>query len=389
MSALLPTYKQADLSFERGEGAYLYGTDGRRYLDFAAGIAVNSLGHSHPKLVAALAEQGAKLWHCSNLYRIPGQERLAERLVAHSFADRAFFCNSGAEAIECGIKMIRKYHDDTGNPGRYRIICCNNGFHGRTLAAISAGGQAKHTKGFEPLVEGFDHVAFGNLNELRAAITAETAGILVEPVQGEGGIITADPNYFRGLRAVSDEFGMLLFFDEVQSGMGRTGKLFAYEWWGVAPDIMAIAKGLGSGFPIGACLATERAALGLTPGTHGSTFGGNPLAMAVANAVLDVMLADGFLDRVVHMGRRLRDRLARTTAKYPKILNEVRGLGLLIGLHCAVSNLELQSRLRERGLLTATAGDNVVRILPPLIIGEKEVDEACAILDETCAAWAA
>ncbi len=389
MSALLPTYKQADLSFERGEGAYLYGTDGRRYLDFAAGIAVNSLGHSHPKLVAALAEQGAKLWHCSNLYRIPGQERLAERLVAHSFADRAFFCNSGAEAIECGIKMIRKYHDDTGNPGRYRIICCNNGFHGRTLAAISAGGQAKHTKGFEPLVEGFDHVAFGNLNELRAAITAETAGILVEPVQGEGGIITADPNYFRGLRAVADEFGVLLFFDEVQSGMGRTGKLFAYEWWSVAPDIMAIAKGLGSGFPIGACLATERAALGLTPGTHGSTFGGNPLAMAVANAVLDVMLADGFLDRVVHMGRRLRDRLARTTAKYPKILNEVRGLGLLIGLHCAVSNLELQSRLRERGLLTATAGDNVVRILPPLIIGEKEVDEACAILDETCAAWAA
>ncbi len=389
MSALLPTYKQADLSFERGEGAYLYGTDGRRYLDFAAGIAVNSLGHSHPKLVAALAEQGAKLWHCSNLYRIPGQERLAERLVTHSFADRAFFCNSGAEAIECGIKMIRKYHDDTGNPGRYRIICCNNGFHGRTLAAISAGGQAKHTKGFEPLVEGFDHVAFGNLNELRAAITAETAGILVEPVQGEGGIITADPNYFRGLRAVADEFGVLLFFDEVQSGMGRTGKLFAYEWWSVAPDIMAIAKGLGSGFPIGACLATERAALGLTPGTHGSTFGGNPLAMAVANAVLDVMLADGFLDRVVHMGRRLRDRLARTTAKYPKILNEVRGLGLLIGLHCAVSNLELQSRLRERGLLTATAGDNVVRILPPLIIGEEEVDEACAILDETCAAWAA
>lgn len=389
MSALLPTYKPADLSFERGEGAYLYGSDGRRYLDFAAGIAVNSLGHSHPKLVAALAEQGAKLWHCSNLYRIPGQERLAGRLVANSFADRAFFCNSGAEAIECGIKMIRKYHDDTGNPGRYRIICCNNGFHGRTLATISAGGQEKHTKGFEPLVEGFDHVAFGNLNELRAAITVETAGILVEPVQGEGGIVTADPNYFRGLRAVADEFGLLLFFDEVQSGMGRTGKLFAYEWWDVAPDIMAVAKGLGGGFPIGACLATERAAVGLTAGTHGSTFGGNPLAMAVANAVMDVMLGPGFLDNVVQMGKRLRDRLTRIAAKYPKIVNEVRGLGLLVGLHCGVSNLELQAKLRQRGLLTATAGDNVVRILPPLIIGAKEADDACAILEETCAAWAA
>ena len=389
MSALLPTYKPADLAFERGEGAYLFASDGRRYLDFAAGIAVNSLGHSHPKLVAALAEQGAKLWHCSNIYRIPGQERLAERLAANSFADRAFFCNSGAEAIECGLKMIRKYHDDTGNPGRYRMICCNNAFHGRTLATISAGGQEKHTKGFEPLVEGFDHVAFGNLNELRAAITPETAGILVEPVQGEGGVVTADPNYFRGLRAVADEFGVLLFFDEVQSGMGRTGKLFAYEWWGVAPDVMAVAKGLGGGFPIGACLATERAAVGLTPGTHGSTFGGNPLAMAVANAVMDVMLRDGFLDNVVRMGRRLRDRLTRIAGKYPKIVNEVRGLGLLIGLHCGVPNLDLQAKLRERGLLTATAGDNVVRILPPLIIGEKEADEACAILEETCAAWAA
>lgn len=389
MSALLPTYNPADLAFERGEGAYLYASDGRRYLDFAAGIAVNSLGHSHPKLVAALAEQGAKLWHCSNIYRIPGQERLAERLVANSFADRAFFCNSGAEAIECGLKMIRKYHDDTGNPGRYRMICCNNAFHGRTLATISAGGQEKHTKGFEPLVEGFDHVAFGNLNELRAALTPETAGILVEPVQGEGGVVTADPNYFRGLRAVADEFGILLFFDEVQSGMARTGKLFAYEWWGVAPDIMAVAKGLGGGFPIGACLATERAAVGLTPGTHGSTFGGNPLAMAVANAVMDVMLRDGFLDNVVRMGRRLRDRLTRIAGKHPNIVNEVRGLGLLIGLHCGVSNLDLQAKLRERGLLTATAGDNVVRIVPPLIIGEKEADEACAILEETCAAWAA
>jgi len=389
VSALLPTYRQADLAFERGEGAYLYATDGRRYLDFATGIAVNALGHSHPKLVAALAEQGGKLWHCSNLYRIPGQERLAERLVAASFADRAFFCNSGAEAVECGIKMIRKYHDDTGNPGRYRIICCKNGFHGRTMATISAGGQEKHTKGFEPLLEGFDHVAFGNLNELRAAVGPETAGILVEPVQGEGGIVTADPNYFRGLRAVADEFGLLLFFDEVQSGMGRTGKLLACQWWGVAPDVMALAKGLAGGFPVGACLATERAAVGMTAGTHGSTFGGNPLAMSVANAVLDVMLADGFLDHVVQMGRRLRDRLTRIAGRFPKIVNDVRGLGLLIGLQCAVPNAELQARLRERGLLTATAGDNVVRILPPLIVGAAEVDQACGILEETCAAWAA
>ncbi|HLF58269.1 MAG TPA: aspartate aminotransferase family protein [Alphaproteobacteria bacterium] len=389
VSALLPTYRQADLAFERGEGAYLYATDGRRYLDFAAGIAVNALGHSHPKLVAALAEQGAKLWHCSNLYRIPGQERLAERLVANSFADRAFFCNSGAEAIECGIKMIRKYYDETGNPDRYRIICCNNGFHGRTMATISAGGQDKHTKGFEPLLEGFDHVAFGNLNELRAAIGPQTAAILVEPIQGEGGIVTADPDYFRGLRAVADEFDLLLFFDEVQCGMGRTGKLFAYEWWGVAPDIMALAKGLGGGFPIGACLATEKASVGLTAGTHGSTFGGNPLAMAVANAVLDVMLADGFLDHVVQMGRRLRDRLTRIAGRFPNIIGDVRGLGLLVGIHCAVPNTELQVKLRERGLLTATAGDNVVRVLPPLIVGAAEVDEACAILEQTCAAWAA
>jgi acetylornithine/N-succinyldiaminopimelate aminotransferase len=389
VSALLPTYRQADLAFERGEGAYLYATDGRKYLDFAAGIAVNSLGHSHPKLVAALTEQAGKIWHCSNLYRIPGQERLAERLVAASFADRAFFCNSGAEAVECGIKMVRKYHDDTGNPGRYRIICCTNGFHGRTMATISAGGQEKHTKGFEPLLQGFDHVAFGNMNELRAAVGPETAGILVEPVQGEGGIVTADPNYFRSLRAVADEFGLLLFFDEVQCGMGRTGKLFAHEWWGVTPDIMALAKGLGGGFPIGACLSTERASVGLTAGTHGSTFGGNPLAMSVANAVLDVMLADGFLDRVVQMSRRLRDRLMRTAAKFPHIISDVRGLGLLVGLHCKVPNTDLQLKLRERGLLTATAGDNVVRILPPLIVSTAEVDEACGILEAACAAWTA
>ncbi|MFZ0694080.1 MAG: aspartate aminotransferase family protein [Alphaproteobacteria bacterium] len=389
MSALLPTYKQADLAFEKGEGAYLYATDGRRYLDFATGIAVNALGHSHPKLVAALAEQGAKLWHCSNLYRIPGQERLAERLVANSFADYAFFCNSGAEAVECGIKMIRKYHDDTGHPERYRIICCTNGFHGRTMATISAGGQEKHVKGFDPLLDGFDHVAFGNLNELRAAIGPTTAGILVEPVQGEGGIVIADKQYFQGLRAAADEFGLLLCFDEVQTGMGRTGHLFAHEWLGMTPDIMALAKGLGGGFPVGACLARKSAAVGMTPGAHGSTFGGNPLAMAVANAVLDVMLEDGFLDRVVTTGKALQTRLQQIAARFPKVIAKVRGLGLMIGIECAVPNTELQAKLREKGLLTAVAGGNVIRILPPLIVGEAEVREACAIIEGACAAFAA
>jgi acetylornithine/N-succinyldiaminopimelate aminotransferase len=389
VSALLSTYRPADLAFERGEGAYLFATDGRRYLDFAAGIAVNALGHSHPRLVAALKEQGGRLWHCSNLYRIPGQERLAERLVAASFADRAFFCNSGAEAVECGIKMIRKYHDDTGNPGRYRIICCTNGFHGRTMATISAGGQDKHTTGFAPLLDGFDHVAFGNLNELRAAVGPETAAILVEPIQGEGGIVVADPDYLRGLRAVADEFGLLLFFDEVQCGMGRTGRLFAYEWAGVAPDIMALAKGLGNGFPIGACLATERAAVGLTPGSHGSTFGGNPLAMAVANAVLDVMLGDGFLDHVRTTGAVLRQGLERVAGKHPRVIASVRGMGLMLGLVCAVPNLELQAALRARGLLTAAAGNNVVRIVPPLVITRQQAEEACAILDAVCADWPA
>lgn len=389
MSALLPTYKPADLAFEKGEGAYLYATDGRRYLDFATGIAVNALGHSHPRLVAALAEQGAKLWHCSNLYRIPGQERLAERLVANSFADYAFFCNSGAEAVECGIKMIRKYHDDTGHPERYRIICCTNGFHGRTMATISAGGQEKHIKGFDPLLDGFDHVAFGNLNELRAAIGPTTAGILVEPVQGEGGIVIADKQYFQGLRAAADEYGLLLFFDEVQTGMGRTGHLFAHEGLGMTPDIMALAKGLGGGFPVGACLATKSAAAGMTPGAHGSTFGGNPLAMAVANAVLDVMLEDGFLDHVVTTGKALQTHLQQIAARFPKVIAEVRGLGLMIGIECAVPNTELQGKLREKGLLTAVAGGNVVRILPPLIIGEAEVREACAIIEGACAAIAA
>src|SRR5262245_431 len=286
----MPTYQRAEIAFERGEGAYLFATDGRRYLDFACGIAVTGLGHAHPHLVAALTEQAKKVWHLSNLYTIPGQRRLAERLVAASFADSVFFCNSGAEAIECGLKLARKYHDETGAPERYRVITVEGAFHGRTLATIAAGGQDKHLKGFAPVVDGFDKVAFGNMNELRAAITGETAAILIEPVQGEGGMRPAPAEYLQALRKVADEYRLLLYFDEVQCGMGRTGKLFAHEWAGVEPDIVATAKGIGGGFPMGACLAKEKVAKTLTPGSHGSTFGGGPLAMAVGNAVLDILL---------------------------------------------------------------------------------------------------
>ncbi len=386
--ALMPTYARADLAFERGEGPYLYATDGRRYLDFAAGIAVNALGHSHPHLVAALKEQAEKLWHCSNLYRIPAGERLAERLCAASFADRVFFNNSGAEALECGFKLVRKHHHEAGNPGRYKVIGCEGSFHGRTLATLSAAGNPKYLEGFRPEVPGFVQVAFGNMNEMRAAIDDETAAILVEPIQGEGGVRAADLAYLRALREVCDEFGLLLFYDEVQCGMGRTGRLFAHEWAGAAPDVMTLAKGLGSGFPVGACLATETAAAGMTAGTHGSTFGGNPLAMAAANAVLDVMLADGFLDGVERIGTLLGSRLADLAARHPTVLSGLRGRGLMLGIECVVPAAEMVARLREAGLLTVGAAENVVRILPPLIIDEIHIDEALAILEQVCEGWA-
>ncbi len=387
--AVMPTYARADVAFERGEGAYLYDRDGGRFLDFAAGIAVNALGHCHPHLVEILRAQAGKLWHTSNLYRIPEQERLAERLVANSFADTVFFANSGAEAVECGLKMVRRHFDEAGEPGRYRVICCEGAFHGRTLAAIAAGGQEKHLAGFDPVVEGFDQVAFGNLDETRAAITPETAAILVEPVQGEGGIKPASAEYLKGLRKTADEFGLLLFFDEVQCGMGRTGKLFAHEWAGVAPDVMALAKGLGGGFPIGACLATGKAAAALTTGSHGSTFGGNPLAMSVANGVLDVILSDGFLGRVNAVARYLRRRLEALVKAQPKVLLEVRGAGLMVGIVCVVDNRGLVARLLDEGLLSVAAGGNVVRLMPPLIIEERHVDEALEILDRCCRQLAA
>jgi acetylornithine/N-succinyldiaminopimelate aminotransferase len=380
----MPTYARIDLAFERGEGAYLYTSEGDRYLDFASGIAVTCLGHSHPHLVEALVEQGRRLWHTSNLYRIPHGERLAERLVESTFADTVFFSNSGAEAMECGIKLVRKYHDDTGNPQRYKIIACNGSFHGRTLTTISAAGNEKYLKGFTPAVPGFTQVAFGNLNELRAAIDDETAAILVEPVQGEGGIRPASLDYLRALREVCDEFGLLLFFDEVQCGVGRSGKLFAHEWAGVTPDVMAVAKGIGGGFPLGACLATERAAVGMTPGTHGSTYGGNPLAMAIGNAVLDVLEAPGFLEGVDAIARTLWKELEGLVARHPKVLAEVRGAGLMLGLRCEVPNADVMAALRAHGLLTVGAAENVVRLLPPLIINEGHVKEAVGIIEAAC-----
>ena len=384
ITPVMPTYARADIAFARGEGSYLYDTTGRRYLDFAAGIAVDALGHCHPHLVEKLQAQAGKLWHTSNLYRIPGQEQLAERLVANTFADAVFFTNSGAEAIECGLKATRRYHDLNGAPEKFRMICIENAFHGRTLATIAAGGQPKLLAGFGPAVDGFDHVAFGNLNEMRAAVTGETAAILVEPIQGEGGIRPMPEGYLKGLRQIADEFGLLLLYDEVQCGMGRTGKLFAHEWPNVTPDIMAVAKGLGGGFPVGACLAVERVASVMTAGTHGSTFGGNPLAMAAANAVMDVMLADGFLSGVDKIAGYLRTRLEKLVSKYPNVFAEVRGQGLMTGMKCVEegSNAKINAKLVELGLLTVLAGDNVLRLVPPLIITESEVDEAIDLIDQ-------
>lgn len=380
--AVMPTYARIDLAFERGEGPYLYTAENRRYLDFASGIAVNSLGHSHPKLVAALEEQGRKLWHVSNLYRITGGEELAKRLVANSFADKVFFTNSGTEAMEGAIKLARKYHSHNGQPQKYRIITCDSAFHGRTMTALSAAGNEKHLDGFGPRTPGFDHVAFGNLNELRAAISDETAAIMVEPIQGEGGIRAASMDFLKGLRTVCDEFGLLLILDEVQCGNGRTGKLFAHEWAEIEPDVLATAKGIGGGFPLGAFLATDKAAAGMVPGTHGSTYGGNPLAMAIGNAVLDVLLEEGFMEKVIEIADYTRDRLENLVASYPAVFEEVRGSGLMLGLKCRVLNTDVIAAMRAGGLLSVGAADNVIRLLPPLVIERSHVDEAIATLED-------
>jgi acetylornithine/N-succinyldiaminopimelate aminotransferase len=363
----------------------LFTGEGRRYLDFAAGIAVNALGHAHPKLVAALKSQAERLWHVSNLYQIPEQQRLAERLVANCFADTVFFCNSGAEAVECGIKLCRAYHNANGNPERHRVITVEGAFHGRTLATLAAGRQEKHLAGFAPMVEGFDQVPFGDADAMAAAVGPETAAILVEPVQGESGIKPLPAGYLARLRQIADASGILLFFDEVQCGLGRTGKLFAHQWEGVAPDVMALAKALGGGFPIGACLASETAAAGMQPGSHGSTFGGNPLAVAVGNAVLDVILEEGFLESVARHAGGLRQRLEGLVDSHPEVVEEVRGEGLMLGLKVKPTNLDVVTALREAGLLTVPAGENVVRLLPPLNIESAQIDEAVGIIEQVCA----
>lgn len=384
-SHLLPTYARADLAFERGEGAWLIATDGARYLDFASGVAVNALGHAHPYLVNALIEQARKVWHVSNLFRIPEAERLAQRLCAATFADTVFFANSGAEAIECAIKTARKYHAVSGQPERFRIVTFEGAFHGRTLATLAAGGQKKYLDGFGPVVEGFDQVPFASLEAVKRAAGENTAAILIEPVMGEGGVRVVPPQFLKSLREICDQRGLLLIFDEVQTGIGRTGELFAYQKAGVTPDIMALAKALGGGFPVGACLATAEASKGMTAGTHGSTFGGNPLAMAVANAVLDIVLAPGFLDRVRENALLFKQRLAEIKDRYPGVIAEIRAEGLLIGLRAAVPNGDLVNVLRAERLLTVAAGDNVVRLLPPLIIGEAEIAEAIGMIDRACA----
>ena len=380
-SPLYGTYARADLAFERGEGPWLVAVDGRRYLDFMGGVAVNILGHAHPHLVEAITAQASRLWHVSNIFQIPGQREFGERLAANTFAEKVFFTNSGAEAIECAVKTARRYHFVNGAPEKYRIITFEGAFHGRTLAAIAAGGQAKYLEGFGPKVEGFDQVPFGDRRALQAMIGPETAAILIEPIQGEGGIRPVPPQDLRELRALCDRHGLLLILDEIQTGMGRTGRLFAHEWAGVAPDVMAIAKGIGGGFPLGACLATAEAAAGMTTGSHGSTFGGNPLAMAVGTAVLDVVLADGFLENVRRTARSLNQKLAGLAAAHPDIVEEIRGEGLMLGIKCRVPNTDVAAAARDEGLLTVTAGDNVVRLLPPLIIGEAEVEEAMLRLD--------
>jgi len=381
----MPVYSRADIAFERGQGAYLFDTDGRKYLDFASGIAVTSLGHCHPTLVAALNEQGNKLWHTSNLFRVPGQEKLAKRLTDLTFADTVFFTNSGVEAWECGVKLIRKHFYSKGQPEKNRIIVIEGAFHGRTMGAISASKAEKMVKGFGPLLDGFDQVAFGNLNELRAAVTPQTAAINIEPILGEGGIKAAPVEYLRSLRQIADEFGLLLFFDEIQCGMGRTGKLFAHEWAGITPDVMSVAKAIGGGFPLGACLATEDAASGMVAGTHGSTYGGNPLAVAVGLASVNVIAEPAFLENVQAQGKALHAALEGVVASHPKVFAEVRGVGLMLGLRCAegVSNLSIVDALRHNGMLSVGAAENVIRLLPPLIIGQAEIDEAVGILDKT------
>ncbi|MBB4211142.1 acetylornithine/N-succinyldiaminopimelate aminotransferase [Rhodothalassium salexigens DSM 2132] len=374
-SALMGTYRQADVAFERGEGMTLYDDAGKAYLDFNAGIAVSCLGHAHPHLVATLKDQAEKLWHTSNLYRIAHAERLAERLCAASFADRVFFTNSGAEAIECAIKTARRYFFDQGEPDRYEIVTLTAAFHGRTLAAVAAAGKAE---GFGPATPGFRQVVAGAIEDLTAAIGPQTAAVMLEPVQGEGGVVPLPDVFLRDVRRICDERGLLLIADEIQCGMGRTGKLFAHEWADIRPDIVAAAKGIGGGFPLGACLATDAVAAAMVPGTHGSTYGGNPLATAVGNAVLDELLKPGFMGHVIAMGEALHQALAHFAERYHNQVEDMRGRGLMWGikLRDGLVNREVVATALRHGLLTAPAGDNVIRLLPPLILTQPHIDQA-------------
>ncbi|MEJ0097909.1 MAG: aspartate aminotransferase family protein [Bauldia sp.] len=384
-SPLYDTFARAPVAFARGEGVWLESTDGRRYLDFSAGIAVNSLGHAHPALVKALTDQAQKLWHVSNLFQIPEQEALAAKLVSLTFADKVFFGNSGAEAVECAIKTVRRYHFVGDHPEKTRFITFAGAFHGRTLATLAATGNPKYTAGLGPLPDGFDQVVFGDIKAVEAAIGPETAAIMIEPIQGEGGVRLVPGQFLRELRALCDANDLLLVFDEVQSGMGRTGRLFAHEWSGVSPDVMTVAKGIGGGFPLGACLATAEAARGMTAGIHGTTFGGNPLAMAVGKAVVDIVSDEGFLENVRHVGLYLKQRLASVVDAHPTVISEVRGEGLLAGIRCVLPAADVVAAMRENGLLSAAAGENVIRLLPPLIVTPAEVDEAILRLDAALA----
>ena len=388
IDVVMPTYARTPVSFERGEGAHLYATDGRRFLDFGSGIAVSLLGHSHPALVKAVQDQAAKLWHVSNLYEVPEQKALAKKLTDNCFADTVFFCNSGAEALEGTIKTARKYHSANGAPERYRIITFEGAFHGRTLATMAAGGQEKILAGFGPKTDGFDQVPFGDLAATKAAIGPETAGILVEPIQGEGGVRMAEHAFLKGLRKLCDDAGILLLMDEVQCGMGRTGKLFAHQWADITPDVMGVAKGIGGGFPLGAFLATAEAAKGMVAGSHGTTYGGNLMAMAAGNAVADTVLADGFLENVQQVANRMKQGLASISDRFPTVFKGVRGTGLMLGLECVMVNGDVVVALRDQGLLTVPAGENVVRILPPLVIGDAEIDEGLGMIETAATALA-
>jgi acetylornithine/N-succinyldiaminopimelate aminotransferase len=381
--ALLPTYNRTDVAFVRGEGSYLFAEDGKRYLDFGAGIAVNAFGHANTRLVSALTKQAQTLWHTSNLYRVPGQESLSKKLVANTFADTVFFTNSGTEAIELAIKMARRHHFVGGHPERFHIVSFEGAFHGRTMAAINAGGNEKYLEGFGPRMEGFDQVPLGDLDAVKNVIGPQTAALLIEPLQGESGVRTVTPDFLRALRKLCDDNGILLIFDEIQTGLGRTGKFFATDWLGITPDIMTVAKALGGGFPVGAVLATAEAAKGMTVGTHGTTYGGNPLAMAVGNEAIDIILEPGFLDHVNKIANYLHQQLGALTSMHPDVFESVRGQGLMIGLKMKTDAPAFIAAARANGLVVLPAGDNVVRLLPPLNLTETEAREGLELLNKT------